>query len=69
MTGKTTSALNVRAKGSFDAPILGVLPLGVEVEVKSKRGKWGRVSFSGKPGYVCLDFVAVDQDDEPLAKS
>ena len=63
MRGKTTAVLNVRARGSMTAPILGIIPMAVDVDIVSKRGKWGRIQYTDdQTGYICLDYVTIKED-------
>ena len=64
MKGVTTALLNVREKGHLGATILGQLPVNTEVEIISKRNGWGKIDYQGKTGYVCLDFVAIEEEQE-----
>ena len=62
MKGTTTALLNVREKGHFGATILGRLPVNTEVEIISKRSGWGKIDYQGKTGYVCLDYITLEEE-------
>lgn len=53
---KTTALLNIRAKGSIDAEIVGTIPRGTEVEIvgHSADGSFGRIAPNK---YIKLEFT------------
>lgn len=64
MNGTTTALLNVRERGHLGSIILGRLPVNTDVKIISKRNGWGKIDYYGKTGYVCLDYIAFEQEAE-----
>jgi len=61
------SGLNVRAQASLDAPRLGKLSYGEEVEiirqegylkVGNREGNWQQIEFEGRPGYIFNGYLS-----------
>lgn len=61
----TTSKLNLRESPSTTANIKDVLDINKKVEVTEVSKNWGKVSYSGKTGWICLDYTAVIDSSEP----
>ena len=51
--------LNLRARPSVTAAVIGRIPNGATVEVLSTEGNWYRVRYMGATGYVLSDFLNV----------
>ncbi|MDO5560859.1 MAG: SH3 domain-containing protein [Oscillospiraceae bacterium] len=61
----TTAKLNFRDNPSTSANILSVLDINKRVEVTEISKNWGKVTYDGKTGWICLDYTAViDSSDE-----
>lgn len=56
----TGDALNVRAKASTSAKILGVLKKGTKVDVVKVEGKWATITYEKSVGYVSTDYIKKD---------
>lgn len=54
---KTTSALNLRSSYSTSSDILTTIPSGKTVVVTRVNNNWGQVEYSGKSGWICLDYT------------
>lgn len=52
-----TTDVNVRASASANATAIGYIPSGTAVEVLDNTGKWYKVQFGDKMGYVSAAFV------------
>ena len=68
MKGKVKTLLNVRSTGSLDARILGVLPKGKELKIRSQKDGWGRITYDGQTGYVCMEYIELLDDKEKETK-
>lgn len=53
-----TTDVNVRASASANADAIGYIPRGTAVNVLDNTGKWYKVQFGNKTGYVSAAFVA-----------
>jgi len=60
----TLDVLNFRAEASTDAEILLQIPAGEKVKVLSNEGEWVRIKYSGKKGYVMLEYLSETDPDE-----
>lgn len=56
----TARTLNVRERGSTDAPLKGELARGDRVEVLERDGNWYRVTRGGLAGFVHGDYLRLD---------
>ena len=71
MTGKfivTTEGLNLRAEGSEDGHVLGVLNTGDTGTVIGFDGDWTLVSNGDSEGYVKSEYIIVGEDATKVAK-
>ncbi len=50
--------LNVRAKPAMNAPVLGTLANGTEIEVYGVTGGWARIEYGGREGYVSRNYIS-----------
>jgi hypothetical protein len=53
-----TEKVRLRKGASTDSPVISVLATGQSVEAGATEGKWRRVSFEGKVGWVHGDYLA-----------
>ena len=51
-----TSNLNIRSAPGDDNTILGRIPGNTRISVTQVNGNWGRVTYNGTTGWVCLDW-------------
>ena len=56
-TTDAEKGLNVRAGAGTSYKILGILPYGSKVTILEKNGKWGRISYNGKTGWIALQYT------------
>lgn len=56
-TYKTTTKTNLRKKDSVDSDIIKTLKKGTKVTKKGSKGKWLKVSYNGKTGYIRKEYV------------
>lgn len=54
---KTTDNVYFRSSGSLKGKIIGVLKTGTQVNYKSKKGSWTKVSYAGKAGFVSSKYL------------
>lgn len=55
---KTTANLNLRSGNSTSTSILTSIPKGTSVTVTQTSGNWGKTTYSGKTGWICLDYAS-----------
>ena len=62
---RTADALNFRTGAGTENEIICVIPKGTELTVleADSEDRWGRVTFNGKTGWVCLDYVILVEDN------
>jgi len=53
-----TEKVRLRKEASTDSPVISVLKTGQSVEAGATNGKWRKVSFEGKVGWVHGDYLA-----------
>lgn len=53
----STGTLNVRAAATTDSAVIGKVYRDQKVDILEISGSWGRISYSGKTGWVSLDYV------------
>lgn len=53
----TTANLNLRASASTSSSILVTIPKNKSVNVTSVSGSWGKTTYSGKTGWIHLDYA------------
>ncbi|MBX3568520.1 MAG: SH3 domain-containing protein [Rhizobiaceae bacterium] len=58
-----TEKVRLRKDASTDSPVISVLRTGQSVEAGATSGKWRRVSFEGKVGWVHGDYLARGSKD------
>ena len=58
----TTDSVRLRASASKSAEVLANLPSGAQIEVLEKTGRYYRVRYNGKTGYVQSDYVNTSAD-------
>lgn len=56
-TTDAEKGLNVRAGAGTSYKILGILPYGSKVTILEKNGKWGRISYNDKAGWIALQYT------------
>lgn len=56
MVNTGSSNLNIRGTASEDGSIVGKVPGNTRVSVTSVSGNWGRVTYNGTTGWICLDW-------------
>jgi len=66
-TGVTTGNLNMRSGAGTTFSILLTIPKGTTLSLQSVEGKWAKVSYSGKTGYVSTDYLQVASVTPPVA--
>ena len=49
--------LNVRTGAGTTYKILGVLPYGTKVHILEEKGKWGRIVYNDKAGWIALSYT------------
>ena len=49
--------LNVRTGAGTTYKILGVLPFGSKVKILEEKGKWGRIVYNDKAGWIALQYT------------
>ncbi|MBE6649430.1 MAG: hypothetical protein E7614_07935 [Ruminococcaceae bacterium] len=54
---KTTDRLNLRESASTTSAAITIIPADTEITVTTTSGVWGKTSFEGFEGYVCLDYA------------
>ncbi len=55
----TASMLRIRAFAGTDYESLGLIPNGTRVIVSEVAGKWGKITYDGISGWICLDYTAL----------
>lgn len=61
---KTTDALNFRTGPGTENEVIEVLRKGTSVRVSEIKNGWGKISYNGRTGWICLDY-AVPKDNVP----
>lgn len=56
-TTDAEKGLNVRAGAGTSYKILGILPFGSKVTILEKNGKWGRINYNSKTGWIALQYT------------
>lgn len=59
-----TMTLRVREKKSEDASVLGLVSEGESYRVLGRSGKWIKIDFNGKKGYVAKEYVSIYHEFE-----
>ena len=54
---RAATRLNLREKATVSSALLLRIPEGTKVAVKEVSGKWGKTTYSGKTGWINLDFA------------
>ena len=57
------SYVRMRSGASTTSSILGVYNTGTEMTITGESGNWYKVSYSGKDGYVCKDYMTTTKPD------
>ena len=65
---KTTAALNLRSSNTTSSDILVTIPNNTTISITGFKGNWGATSYSGKNGYVCMDYVTFTGNSEASFK-
>lgn len=52
--------VNLRSKPSTGGKVLTAIPYKAKLTVTQRSGDWGKVSYKGKTGWVCLDYCEKD---------
>ncbi|MGB4590027.1 MAG: SH3 domain-containing protein [Clostridiaceae bacterium] len=65
-TRMTTGNLNMRSGAGTTFSILLTIPKGTTISVQSVEGKWAKVSYGGKTGYVSTDYLQVVSVTPPV---
>jgi len=66
-TAKTTAALNLRSSGSLSAKVVTVIPKGTSVTVTKTSGKWSRVKYGSRTGWVANAYLTGFKTSAPKA--
>lgn len=64
----TSDVLNFRVGAGTDNSVICLIPAGTEVMVSSVSGNWGRTTYNGSVGWICLDYAAcmdIPEETEP----
>lgn len=56
-TTDAEKGLNVRTGAGTTYKILGVLPYGTKVKILEEKGKWGRIVYNDKAGWIALQYT------------
>jgi uncharacterized protein YraI len=61
---RTTSALNFRKGPGTENEIICVIPNGTLVEINgvNEDGRWGTIEYKDQKGWICLDYVAPEDE-------
>ena len=59
-------AVNVRAKATKDSKLLGTAEKGETFRVLGKSGKWIKVDFNGKTGYIYHTYIKLIDEKEAV---
>ncbi len=60
------TVLNIRSGATTESTKLGSISKGVVVNVTEVKGNWGRVSYAGIDGWICLDYATkTDAPQQP----
>ena len=51
-----TSGVNIRKGAGTNYSIVGAIPYGAVITVTQKSGNWGKTTYNGTTGWVCLDY-------------
>jgi len=62
MGAVTGSSVRMRSEANTSSSIVMTLDKGASVSILSTQDGWCKVSYSGNTGYVCSDYIVVDQD-------
>lgn len=57
------TGVRMRSGASTTSSILGVYNTGTEMTITGESGNWYKVSYSGKDGYVCKDYMTTTKPD------
>lgn len=60
----TTSDLNMRISSGTYYTKIDLIPNGTEVNITDISGNWGRISYNGKDGWICLDYAQLIAEAE-----
>ncbi len=55
---KVYETTRLRASATTNSAIIGSVPAGTIVEVKEKSSNWGKITYNGVTGWMCLDWSA-----------
>ena len=58
--------MEVRKYGSANAPVLGSIEPGIQVDVYKKGRTWTKIDYSGRVGYVQTKFIELVQRKDPF---
>ena len=53
----TTAGLNLRESASTSAKKLATIPQGTKIIITEVKNGWGKTTYSGKTGWVSMDYV------------
>lgn len=56
-TVTSTNGLNVRTGNNTSYKILGVLKYQTTVTILEEKSGWGKISYNGKDGWICLNWI------------
>ena len=63
--GNPDAPVHLRSAGSKASAVLADIPQGSQADLLEGGGRWSRVSWGGKTGYVMSEFIARDDSGEP----
>ena len=63
--GNPDAPVHLRSAGSKASAVLADIPQGSQADLLEGGGRWSRVSWGGKTGYVMSEFIARDGSGEP----
>ncbi len=64
----TSSMIRVRRYADSDSNTLGFLSTGASVAVTEVKDNWGKISFDGDSGWICLDYTVQLYSDADILK-
>lgn len=57
-----TKTLNVRSEPIQTSQKVGTVKLGQKYEILQKDNNWGEITFNNKTGWICLDYVKMEEE-------